>query len=140
MKRNELITFLKGIDLDKVEDFEEEFKYIKFQVNKFLSDPVIYEVYKFIEVYVKKFKSWEDVSEAMLEAIRKRDSKTLHKLTKEVEDFTADYYSFDINGYLVNINEMDILYVIDSLVFYLEGIPEPKWGKAEEEEETEKEE
>ena len=53
MKRNELINFLKGINLDKVEDLEEEFKNIKFQVDKFLSDPVMYEMYQSLEIYIK---------------------------------------------------------------------------------------
>lgn len=140
MKRNELISFLKGIDLDKVEDFEEEFKYIKFQVDKFLSDPVIYEMYQTLEIYIKSFPSWEAVCEDFYVALRNREARCLQILTKEVNDFSADYYSFDDNGYLRNINEGDIRYLIDALVFDLEGTPEPKWGKAEAEEETEKEE
>ena len=133
MKRNELITFLKGINLDKVEDFEEEFKYIKIQFNKFLSDPVIYEVFHPLDIYIKAFPSWEDICENMFVAIRKKDAKGLKALTKEVEDFSADYYAFDNNGYLRNINESDIRGLIDALIFDLEGTPEPKWGKEEEE-------
>lgn len=113
---DELQSELNNINANKVDDYEQSYIWIRSRVNKLATSD--YPLYKDLEDYFEDFIQWEDVRERLLAAVADRDSRTLGFLTRHV-DFNAEHYYFDVNGFLVNIDEDAVSSLIDSLLYRL---------------------
>ncbi|MBQ2619768.1 MAG: hypothetical protein IJF84_00345 [Thermoguttaceae bacterium] len=113
---DELQSELNNINADKVDDYEQSYIWIRSRVNKLAASD--YPLYKDLEDYFEDFIQWEDVRERLLAAVEDRDSSTLGFLTRQV-DLDDEYYYFDANGFLLNIDEDAICNLIDNLLYRL---------------------
>ena len=113
---DELQSELNNIKADRVDDYEQSYIWIRSRVNKLAASD--YPLYKDLEDYFEDFIQWEDVRERLLAAVADRDSRTLGFLTRHV-DLDDEYYYFDVNGFLVNIDEDAVSSLIDSLLYRL---------------------
>ena len=113
---DELQSELNNINADKVDDYEQSYIWIRSRVNKLAASD--YPLYKDLEDYFEDFIQWEDVRERLLAAVEDRDSSTLGFLTRQV-DLDDEYYYFDTNGFLLNIDEDAICNLIDNLLYRL---------------------